>query len=1097
MPDVLEWLRALGLEQYEKLFSENGINIRALPYLTDEDLKDMGVLLGHRRILNAAISGLALEEIAHSAEIKKPEPGVPAIAESRQVTVLFADLCGYTKLTSEVDVEEIHLILSTFFDAADAIIKDHGGSVDKHVGDCVMAIFGAPIAHGNDSYRSVLAAQQIQNIMPKVSAETGYEIQVHIGIASGQVVASGVGMDAHYTVTGESVNLASRLTDIAGTGETFISEGVQISVSESFALEDKGSFTLKGIANPVRAFLLLEGHETAIQNKGSKFVGRNAELQQFSSILKVCAEVGAGQVIYLRGEAGIGKTRLTEEFIKIAGGLGYNCHRALALDFGVGKGQDAIRTLARSLLGLTTNDIKEWATVVEDVCSNGTLDKGQALFLNDLLDLPQSLASRSLIDAMDYAKRSDGKKNTLATLVKRLCRNGPIFVVIEDIHWADQSSLEFLVKIANASVDHPIILTMTSRIEGDPLDQSWRSLISGAALSTIDLRSLRREDAIAFAAGFFDTNSNFAQACIERAAGNPLFLEQLLRSAEEASENQIPGSIQSIVQSRLDSLQETDKRAIQAASVLGQRFSLEALRHLIESTSYSCEGLIEHLLVRPEGDDFLFSHALVKEAVYNSLLKTHRRKIHRAAAEWYGGQEPALKATHLDRAEEAGAPIAYLDAAKMQMKGLNFSSALEMIERGFELAKEADTKCELLLIRGEILRDIGETENSIETYEAALRLANGDMKKCQSWIGIAQGLRVSDKQNPALEMLDKAEEAATRLDSLFESSQIHYLRGNLYFTLGNIEGCLDEHAKSLELARDIGSTEGQALALGGLGDAHYLRGYMETARNQFQTCVDMCKEKGYGRIEVANRHMVGWSRIHLMEFAEACEDATESVRMAAEVNHQRAEILGSKLAGITKLELGHFEEAETHCQNALEISRKLSATNFTIHTLCLLARSQSAMENIAGAVVCLAEAVDLLNEVGMSFIGPSVLAFQAALTEDETDRRNIMAKAEKCLDSGTVSHNHMFFARTAMDTSLSHCEWDQATYYARRLEIFTQNQPLPWANFLIDRARALAAWGRGHKEDDILVELIRLRDTAKQAGMVLALPELENAVSHI
>ena len=154
---------------------------------------------------------------------------------------------------------------------------------------------------------------------------------------------------------------------------------------------------------------------------------------------------------------------------------------------------------------------------------------------------------------------------------------------------------------------------MTSRIEGDPLNQAWRGSIGGTPLMTVDLGPLRQDDAMALAAEYLDVTSRFALRCIERAAGNPLFLEQLLRSTEETSDGQVPGSVQSIVQARLDNLAPADKTAIQAASVLGQRFTPAALRHLIESARYTCNGPIEHNLVRPAGNDFLFAHALVPE----------------------------------------------------------------------------------------------------------------------------------------------------------------------------------------------------------------------------------------------------------------------------------------------------------------------------------------------------------------------------------------------------------------------------------------------------------------------------------------------------
>ena len=208
MADTVAWLNELGLGEYAEVFAENGVDMRALPHLTDHDLKEFGLLLGHRRIVLAAVTQLSTRGLEASRPAESDEAAPTFQAERRQVTVLFADLSGYTELSTRIDAEEAHTILGHFVDRVDAIIRDHGGTVDKHIGDSVMAVFGAPVAHGNDPERAVRVALAIHEAMPFVSQEAGRRLHVHVGVASGQVVASGVGNDAHYTVIGESVNLA-------------------------------------------------------------------------------------------------------------------------------------------------------------------------------------------------------------------------------------------------------------------------------------------------------------------------------------------------------------------------------------------------------------------------------------------------------------------------------------------------------------------------------------------------------------------------------------------------------------------------------------------------------------------------------------------------------------------------------------------------------------------------------------------------------------------------------------------------------------------------------------------------------------------------
>jgi class 3 adenylate cyclase len=465
--DIAQWLEGLGLGQYAQAFADNGIGLDVLPRLSEDDLKELGLNLGDRRRLQAALE--ASDPVAeHAAGIREEPIGMPQPeAERRQVTVLFADICGYTQLSTEMDAEEVHAILGRFVDRADAIIHDHGGTVDKHVGDSVMAVFGAPVAHSDDSIRAVRAATAIHEAMPEVSEQAGRQLQVHVGIASGQVVASGIGNDAHYTVTGESVNLASRLTDAADAGETLISAGVQHAVVEVAEWEHRGALTVKGFAEPVPAYAMRGLRKPAAVATERPFVGRQAELRQFAGALAACAETGTGQAVYIRGEAGIGKTRLTKEFERIATDRGFDCHRTLVLDFGVGKGQGAIHALVRSLLAIPPGSGESLRQdAAERVFANGLLDRERAMYLNDLLDVPQPLEFRSLFEALDNAVRNEGKRETLAALVQSLSDHRPLFPIVEDLHWADRLVVEQLAGLARSIANRPAILAMTSRIEG-------------------------------------------------------------------------------------------------------------------------------------------------------------------------------------------------------------------------------------------------------------------------------------------------------------------------------------------------------------------------------------------------------------------------------------------------------------------------------------------------------------------------------------------------------------------------------------------------------------------------------------------------------
>jgi tetratricopeptide (TPR) repeat protein len=381
---------------------------------------------------------------------------------------------------------------------------------------------------------------------------------------------------------------------------------------------------------------------------------------------------------------------------------------------------------------------------------------------------------------------------------------------------------------------------MTSRIEGDPLDEAWRAAAGAAPFTTIDLGPLPADDARSLAEALVAANTAFAERCVERAAGNPLFLDQLLRHADESQATAVPGSVQSLVQARIDRLDPADKIAAQAALVLGQRFVFAALAHLLGKPDYVPDRLVSRLLVRPQqaGDGVLFTHALIRDAIYDTLLRSRRRELHRRAAEWFADRDPVSRAEHLERAEDPGAARAFLAAARSQAAEYRQETALRLAERGLALAVDRGDRFALMCLQAEILHDLGAMAEAKRAYEAAAGAAVDDVEHCTARLGLAAVKRVTDDLAGAQTDLEHAETIAVRLDLVAEQARIHFLRGNLCFPRGDIEGCLREHGTALDLAGRAGAAELEAAALGGLGDAEYVRGHMRTAHERFRRCVD-------------------------------------------------------------------------------------------------------------------------------------------------------------------------------------------------------------------------------------------------------------------
>jgi class 3 adenylate cyclase/tetratricopeptide (TPR) repeat protein len=1093
--DIGDWLRGLGFGEYAEAFAKNGVDPSILAELTNDDLKDLGVArLADRRTILKAITQLS----------DAPAKGLPpprVAGERRQVTVLFADLAGFTRLSAQIGAEEVHALLNRYFELVDRIIGTYGGHVDKHIGDNVMAVFGAPIAHDDDPMRAVLAAIEIHDQMGTLPAPLGGQLQAHIGIASGQVVASGTGSEAHseYTVTGEAVNLASRLQGHAAPGETLISDSSFRSVADRIDCEALGELAVKGLEAPVQVWQVRSLHQADEGRARATFVGRHAELAQFSGAAETCRTAGIGQTIIVRGEAGIGKTRLVEEFTKICADKGFTSHKGLVLDFGVGKGQDAIRSVVRSLLGIapgSSETVRQAAA--ETAIAERLLASDQRVFLNDLLDLSQAVDERAIFEAMSNAKRNDGKRGVVGQLIHASSKLGPVLIAIEDVHWADPLMLTYLAGMAATVAECRALLILTSRIEGDPLDQTWRATTAGCPLISIDLAPLRKKEALALAGAFIDATSQFTLDCIERAEGNPLFLEQLLRDAKERGEEDVPASIQSIVLARMDRLRPKDKQALQAAAVIGQRFALDTLRCLIDDASYRCDEMVRHYLMRPDGDDFLFAHALIQESVYSSLLKAKKQELHLRAAAWFADRDSTLWAQHLDRAGDPGASRAYVSASRAQALGYHLERALALAKRGLALAGDKADRFAAAIQLGELLHDNGEPQASLGQFEAALEVASSDTERSQALIGMAADFRIVDRIDDAFAALAQAEPMAQRAERALDLARIHHLRGNLYFPLGKLENCLAEHEKVLQFAEACGSAEYTARALGGLGDAYYALGRMATAHRYLDRCIDLCRAHGFASIEMSYLYMRSDTHYYQAKLTEGFADCQKAIEMAAAVGNRRAEFFGRwSLILLYNLEWNRRPDAATKQSLATgqDIVERLGLRR--CEPLIIMARCSVAVldEQPIDVDAELRKGYAICQETGVTFAGPWLLSLLLHLTQDPETRDWALNEGQRVLSEQVcVSHNYIYFYRYAMDSLLAAHLWDQVEQYASRLEEYTRPEPLPICDFFIRRGRALAAFGRGQRGLDLVHEIRLLRDEAERLSLNSDLPALQEAL---
>jgi tetratricopeptide (TPR) repeat protein len=416
-----------------------------------------------------------------------------------------------------------------------------------------------------------------------------------------------------------------------------------------------------------------------------------------------------------------------------------------------------------------------------------------------------------------------------------------------------------------------------------------------------------------------------------------------------------------------------------------------------------------------------------------------------------------------------------------------------LAKRGLEIASDAATRYDLTCLYGDVLRELGENERSIEAFKEAHDAAADDSQRAAAWTGQAEGMRILDRLDDALEALDKAQGVAQ--GQVEDLTRIHYIRGNIYFPLGNFDGCLEQHELALKFARKAGSVEDEARALGGLGDAYYQRGHMMTAFKHFHRCVELSHEHEFGRIAVANLSMVGFSRQYILELPQALENGLETVETAARVGHWRAEILGRHLVFSILFDMDDVDTAAEQLVEAEAITKRLGARRFEAQNLCFESKVARARGQRAKDIKLGEQAMAICRETGMGFLAPRVIGEIALSADDPALQRSALQEGENLLKEPSLSHNHFNFYRDAMSVCLDKQDWDEVERYAAALEKFTSAEPLSWCDFYIARGRTLAAFGRGKRDAALVSELQRLRKVADEAGLKHALPELDTALA--
>jgi len=1032
----------------------------------------------------------ALDDTAAHQAPRASEPVAPAVEVRPQLidaTILVARLEGLLELEAQLDPEESHAVATQFHRRVAEAVTEFGGRVDRRVGSNVLAVFGIPTSYGNEPERAAQAALALQCIVASTPWPAVGALALRIGIAQGQVLCGA----EIFPLTGRPTHVAHTLAARAPDNEILISEELRASLGERVS-GARAASVQPGHAEPVTAWSL-EGLRSEIGPGAQPFVGRRPELAMILAALDRCTSSRHGRAIVVRGEAGIGKTCLVNAVRSSARERGVAVHSAQVFDFGQSPGRRPITALALSLLGLSADaPANERAAAVRRAMS-GRNAVDQIIFLSDLIDAPIDAELAALEKAMEIATRQRGRALALAQLIETAVQRGPQLLVVEDVHWADTDELARFGEIAAVVTNCQILFIMTTRPEGDPINASWRARARGCPVTTVDLAPLAEDEAQELAAHFPELPKDMTDACIQRAEGHPLFLDQLLRAAR-AGHDLLPGSVRSVVLARAARLSARDHSGLQAAAVLGHRAGLTALRQILNDEDFDPTALTETALVRFNGTELEFVHALFRDAIYESTLKSQRRELHRSAAEWYASGDPALRADHLAAAEDERATGAYLDAALTEQAALRFERALALVNKASVLAREPTLLHRSSLLLGELLLQLGRTHDALTAYREALDFAIDQDGHGYAWMGIASALRIMDRHEEALEALDHAESALGDSADFGTRARIHTLRGNLCFPLGRLDACMQAHEQAHRFALEAQSHLEIARALSGLGDAYYQRGRIVTARERFARCVQEARDHDLVSVLLSNLPMMAVTHMYCCDTAASGESCREGLELARRVGDLRGELLVHLTLASGMLIQAQLDDCRRHARQAMQLAKQLGARRFEAECLGILAATILA-EDPAQALQLAKEGLTIGRETGMSYCGPMLLSVVARLTSSPTERANALDEGDALLAAGCVSHSYFEFYSNAIEAGLQEHDWASVRHYADKLEAYTSAEPLPYTNMLIKRARLLADVGENGIKKASRAGLETLRAECQRMNAATPLAAIEKALA--
>ncbi len=910
--------------------------------------------------------------------------------QRRIATVLFADLVGFTALSEEMDPEQVKGLVDRCFENLAQDIEAFGGRVDKVVGDGIVALFGAPVAHEDDAERAVRAGLRMQQTIARLARQGGHPVQMRVGVNTGEVLVGTVRAGREYTAMGDVVNTASRLQEAAEPGTVVVGPETRAATRDSFEYADIDPVLAKGKRLPVHASIAVRAVAPPGQRlrlSRAPMIGRETELALLAGVTETAIDRSRAALLIVHGEAGMGKSRLATEAARHASDeLGAFVLEGRCVPYGEANVWWPVAEAIRGAAGLTpASSPSETSRALHKAATDALVESGRLDELDRVVaGLHHLLGHDGALRGIDATRAREEAIRSVVALAEGFSQRKPVFVVLSDLHWADQEVLDLIDTLLVRLARRPFVLLATAR---RALRERWTPSPVAANSVVLHLDPLDDEASQRLLAHLADGALHPAMAAmlVERAGGNPFYLEELVSLVTEAgvrtvegllaSEGgELPSTLRGLVAARLDALSPGDRKILDDAAVLGRRNRTAALVTMAqvkrgvdgEAARAHLESLAAREFLVFDGDLYTFRSEVIREVAYSTLTKADRARSHAGIARWIVDHEDHDRehivdqiANHWAAAAELVAEIGsvsdvpddvcaeailWLHRASVRAEADVHPATVESLTtRALGLmGDEHPLRAEVLRLRARARVDRYDIDPALVDAEAseALATAAGDDRALGDALLVkGDALQHRGAFAEALAALTRAQAHFAAVDHRAGCAEAERLQGMVHLFGGDFVAADDSLRRALDLFEQVGDQRGMAWALQNLSWSAYIAGRVDEAEQRVTAAMATFEELGDPGGLTWSRGLLAWVRFHQGRNDEALELATAVGDDARQRGERWGEAMMRVLSASISLWCGRTDDAVESAREAVALFEEIDDQIGELQARCGLGRA--------------------------------------------------------------------------------------------------------------------------------------------------------------